>query len=69
MNLVDWLCGLVVMPGNRYLDGFAGSGAISEGIIRAGGLSYAIERDPAYAKLIDHRFAALDQGEPASFRH
>lgn len=61
MNLVDWLCSLVVMPGETYLDGFAGSGAISEGIIRAGGRSYAIEREPEYAHLIEYRFAALDR--------
>jgi DNA modification methylase len=60
MNLVDWLCGLIVMPNKTYLDGFAGSGAISEGIIRAGGLSIAIEREPEYAQLIEYRFAALD---------
>ncbi|TFB48914.1 hypothetical protein [Cryobacterium tagatosivorans] len=58
----NWLCGLIVMPGETYLDGFAGSGAISEGIIRAGGRSYAIEREPAYAELIELRFAALDRG-------
>ncbi|TFC26406.1 hypothetical protein E3O53_08020 [Cryobacterium sp. TMT2-18-3] len=60
MNLVNWLCGLIVMPGETYLDGFAGSGAISEGIIRAGGRSLAIEREPEYAELIEYRFAALD---------
>ena len=62
MNLVNWLCGLIVMPGETYLDGFAGSGAISEGIIRAGGRSLAIEREPEYAELIEYRFAALDRG-------
>ena len=61
MNLVNWLCGLIVMPGETYLDGFAGSGAISEGIIRAGGRSLAIEREPEYAELIEYRFAALDR--------
>ncbi|MBG6214304.1 DNA modification methylase [Cryobacterium sp. CAN_C3] len=60
MNLVNWLCGLIVMPGETYLDGFAGSGAISEGIIRAGGRFLAIERAPEYAELIEYRFAALD---------
>ncbi|MDY7540861.1 DNA methyltransferase [Cryobacterium sp. 10I1] len=67
MNLVNWLCGLIVMPGETYLDGFAGSGAISEGIIRAGGHSLAIEREPEYAELIKHRFAALDVAEQEGF--
>lgn len=60
MHLVNWLCGMIVMPGEIYLDGFAGSGAISEGIVRAGGRALAIEREPEYAELIEHRFAALD---------
>jgi hypothetical protein len=63
MNLVNWLCDLIVMPGQTYLDGFAGSGAISEGIVRAGGHALAVEREPEYAELVEHRFASLDAAE------
>jgi DNA modification methylase len=59
-NLINWLCDLIVMPGGTYLDGFAGSGAVSEGIIAAGGNAWAVEREPEFIDLIEARFAALD---------
>jgi hypothetical protein len=36
-QLLEWLAALVVKPGGTVLDAFAGSGAVSEAAIRAGG--------------------------------
>lgn len=61
-QLLEWLAALVVKPGGVVLDAFAGSGAVSEAVIRAGaGAVTAIERENAYCQLIRARVAEMDR--------
>lgn len=59
--LLDWLCTLVgVRPGTTWLDPFGGSGAVAEGIVRAGGHVVTVEREAIYIELIRERFCRLE---------
>jgi DNA modification methylase len=57
-NLLAWLCALVIRPNDLVLDPFAGSGAITQAIVRAGGRAVAVERELAYVNLIRERMNA-----------
>jgi hypothetical protein len=54
-QLLSWLCALTVRPGALILDPFAGSGAITEAIVKAGGRAVAVEKEAAYVALIEGR--------------
>ena len=59
-QLLAWLAALVVKPGGVVLDAFAGSGAVSEAVIRASaGAVTAIERESAYCDLVRVRIAGM----------
>ena len=61
-QLLEWLAALVVKPGGMVLDAFAGSGAVSEAVIRAGaGAVTAIERESAYCEMIRARIAGMGE--------
>lgn len=58
-NVLVWLCELLVRPGALVLDPFAGSGAVTEAVLRASAHVVSVERDPAYVALILHRLDGL----------
>lgn len=55
VDLMAWLARLVTPPGGLVLDPFAGSGTTAEACIVEGFRCVLIERDPAYAGLIQAR--------------
>lgn len=61
-QLLEWLAALVVKPGSAVLDAFAGSGAVSEAVIRAGaGAVTAVERESAYCEMVRARIAGMGE--------
>ena len=59
-QLLEWLAALVVRPGSNVLDPFAGSGAVSQAVLRAGADAVtAIEREETYVKLIRARIDGI----------
>lgn len=58
-NVLSWLCDLLVRPGMLVLDPFAGSGAVTEAVLRASAHAVSVERDPAYVALILQRLDDL----------
>ena len=59
-QLLEWLAALIVKQGSTVLDAFAGSGAVSEAVIRAGaGTVTAIEREGAYVEMVRTRIEGM----------
>lgn len=59
-QLLEWLAALVVKPGATVLDAFAGSGAVSEAVIRAGaGAVTAVDQEAAYVAMVRGRIDGM----------
>ena len=62
VDLIRWLVKLVVPPGGRFLDPFAGSGTAGVAALAEGRDAILIERDPTYIADIRERMAFYEGG-------
>lgn len=68
LDLMQWLCRMMVPPGGTVLDLFAGTGATGEAAFREGFNAVLIEREEEYRADIARRMAVATAG-PRSRRH
>jgi DNA modification methylase len=59
-QLLEWLAALVVKQNSTILDAFAGSGAVSEAVFRAGAAAVtAVDREASYVELVRARIEGM----------
>lgn len=68
LDLIQWLCRMLVPPGGTVLDLFAGTGTLGEAAFREGFNAVLIEREPEYQADIARRMDNVTAG-PVGRRH